>query len=94
MAEGLPGGSLVRRRLGRPVVNADLALARDADVVRNLIAYDDAKRAFLVAKKMAQADLAKVAKEGFLTTAEDGMMRASVAVAEHHLSELRKLLGT
>lgn len=65
-----------------------------AGIVRHLLGYDDAKRAFLVAKKMAQADLGKVAKEGYLTTAEDAMMRASVAVAEYHLEEIRKLLGT
>ncbi len=71
-----------------------MTVEKDADIVRHLLAYDDAKRAFLVAKKMAQADLAKVAKEGFLTNTEDAMMRASVAVAEHHLVELRRLLET
>jgi hypothetical protein len=67
---------------------------KSAAIVRHLVAYDDAKRAFLVAKKMAQADLQRVAKEGFLSSAEDAMMRAAVANAEEHLGELRKLLGT
>lgn len=65
---------------------------KDAAIVRHLLAYDDAKRAFLAAKKMAQADLVKVTKEGFLTAAEDAMMRASAAVAEAELGELRKLI--
>lgn len=69
--------------------------AKDAAVVAALIAYDDAKRAFLVAKKMSQADLAKVARgEGYLSSAEDSMMRAAVRNAEANLAKLRELLGT
>lgn len=67
---------------------------KDHEIVSALIAYDDAKRAFLVAKKMSQADLAKVAKEGYLSSAEDGMMKAAVRRAEADLAELRRLLGT
>lgn len=72
----------------------DLSPDEDAEIVRNLIAYDDAKRAYKIAKKIGEADLAKVAnKEGHLSATEDELMRASAREAQVRLVRLRELLG-
>jgi hypothetical protein len=41
---------------------------------------------------MAQADLKKIAGEGYLTNAEDSLMRASLEDAEAHLAALKRLV--
>lgn len=66
----------------------------DAKIVAAILDYDAAKRAYGVAKKMAEADLKAIAREGYLTNAEDAMMRASLRRAEASLALLRELLGT
>ncbi len=71
-----------------------LEAEKDKAIVRALLDYDDAKRAYLVAKKMSQADLAKVAREGYLTVAEDNMMKAAVRSAQAALARMRGILGT
>jgi hypothetical protein len=71
-----------------------LEAEKDKAIVRALLDYDDAKRAYLVAKKMSQADLARVAREGYLTVAEDNMMKASVRNAQAALARMRSILGT
>lgn len=66
----------------------------DAAIVRELLAYDEAKRAFAIAKKMSVSDMEKIARAGHLTVAEDAMMRAAARDVGAHLLKLRELLGT
>lgn len=69
-----------------------LAEEKNEKVVEALIRYDDAKRAYAVAKKMNNADLEKVAGAGGITSTEDRMMRAAVADAARWLARLKELI--
>lgn len=74
-----------------------MTVAADLDdraIVRELVRYDDAKRAYTIAKKLAEADLAKIANEGQLSRTEDVLRRATLREADAALASIRALIGT
>lgn len=67
-------------------------LEEDEAIVAQLLRYQGAKDAYKVAKKMSEADLKRIAKEGFLSDTENGMMLAAVRVAEDALDRIRAVI--